>query len=80
MARASDPRRHAAFEPFYDFDPQSGATIEVFYAHRVLAESFGARAGWFWWIWQPGCLPDGPPIGPFGTSYSAYRDAVVGRR
>ncbi len=77
MARASDGRRHAAFEPIYDFHPPTGATVEVFYADRVLAGSFGARAGWFWWPFQPGCLPDEPPTGPFGTSYRAYRDALL---
>jgi hypothetical protein len=78
MARASNPTRLAAYEPFYDLDPQTGNTIEVFYAHRVLAESFGARAGWFFWSGQPGCLPEAPPVGPFATSYAAYRDAMRG--
>jgi hypothetical protein len=77
MARASNPRRLAAYEPFYEIDRQTGAITEVFYAGRVLGESFGAGAGWFFWSWQPGCLPDGPPTGPFGTSYRAYRDAMV---
>jgi hypothetical protein len=79
MARAviSDPKRRPAFEPLYDIDPRTGASIEVFYADRVLAKSFGTGgAGWCWWACQPGCLPDGPPIGPFPTSYAAYRDAV----
>ena len=75
MARAviSDPKRRTAYEPLYDIDPQTGASVEVFYADRTLAMSFGMHgAGWFWWACQPGCLPDGPPIGPFATSYSAY--------
>ena len=79
MARAviSDPKRRPAFEPLYDIDPRTGASIEVFYADRVLAASFGTRgAGWCWWTCQPGRLPDGPPTGPFATSYAAYRDAV----
>ena len=38
-----------AHEPLYDIDPQTGATIEVFYADRAL-ETFGrCGAGWFWW-------------------------------
>jgi hypothetical protein len=80
MARAiiSAPERRGAYEPLYEIDPQTGASIEVFYADRVLAESFGTRAGWFWWTCRPGCLPDGLPIGPFGTSYRAYRDALDG--
>jgi hypothetical protein len=79
MARAviSDPKRRSAFEPLYDIDPRTGASIEVFYADRVLAGSFGTRgAGWCWWACQPGCLPDAPPVGPFPTSYAAYRDAL----
>jgi len=79
MARAviSNPTRRAAYEPVYDRDPQTGATIEVFYADRALARSFGASGpGWFWWTWQRGCLPDAP-TGPFGTSYGAYRDAAL---
>ena len=81
MTRAivtSEGERHPKYEPLYDLDPQTGASIEVFFADRVLAEFFGTRGGWFWWSCQPGCLPDGPPIGPFATSYRAYRDA--GRR
>jgi hypothetical protein len=77
MARAviCDPRRRAAYEPLYDIDPRTDAAVEVFYADRVLAQSFDATgAGWFWWSCRPGALPERPPIGPFGTSYAAYRD------
>jgi hypothetical protein len=80
MARAivTSAGRRAAYEPLYDIDPQTGASIEVFYADQVLAVSFGTHgAGWFWWSCQPGCLPDGTPIGPFATNYGAYRDALV---
>jgi len=80
MARAivtAKAERCAAHEPLYDIDPRTGASVEVFYADDVLAESFGMRgAGWVWWSCQPGHLPDGPPTGPFDTSYLAYRDAV----
>ena len=80
MARAiiSDPRRRAAFEPIYDRDPHTGASVEVFFADHWLAKSFGARSGWFWWAGQCGCLPEGPPTGPFATSYTAYRDTLDG--
>ncbi len=77
MARAviSDPKRHAVYDPLYDIDPRTGATIEVFHADEVLAGSFGARGpGWFWWCCRPGCLPDCLPTGPYDTSYAAYRD------
>jgi hypothetical protein len=78
MARAIVTTRtgRPAYEPLYDIDPRTGASIEVFYADRVLAVSFGTRgAGWCWWACQRGCLPDGPPTGPFATSYAAYRHA-----
>jgi hypothetical protein len=80
MARAiitANPERRTVYEPLYDIDPDTGATIEVFYADRTLAYSFGARsAGWFHWSCQRGCLPEDLAIGPFGTSYLAYRDAL----
>jgi hypothetical protein len=75
MARA-DTRRLTRFEPIYDADPRTGASIEVFYADRALAMSFESlRAGFFHWSCKPGSLPDAP-TGPFATSYSAYRDAL----
>ena len=79
MARSSGGR-HAAFESLYAVDRQTGEVLEVWYAHRVLAESFGTSAGWFWWQSQPGCPPEMLPIGPFNSSYRDYRDAVDGRR
>lgn len=80
MARAvlSNPERRAAGEPLYIRDPRTGASVEVFYAEPVLAQSFGAHAGWFWWTCLLGGLPDVPPHGPFASSYSAYRDATGG--
>jgi hypothetical protein len=69
----SNPRQHA---PFYDIDPRTGASIEVFYADRAL-ETFGrCGAGWFWWPRRRGFSPVGLPTGPFATSYSAYRHAM----
>ena len=79
MARAivTSVERRAIGEPLYDKDPQTGASIEVFRADAVLAQSFGARGGWCWWSCLPGCLPDTPPHGPFATSYGAFRDALA---
>ena len=77
MARAviSDPKRRTAHEPLYDVDTQTGASVEIFYADRALATSFGAGgAGWYWWSCQRGSLPDDGPIGPFTSSYLAYRE------
>jgi hypothetical protein len=54
----------------------TGVSIEVFYADRSL-ESFGRRgAGWYWCQQRRGFAADGPAIGPFATSHSAYRDAL----
>lgn len=79
-AGISNPKRHTAYEPLYDIDPQTGASVEVFYADHALCTSFGRpSAGWFWWACQPTCLPDGPPIGPFPTSYAAYRNFALDR-
>ncbi len=82
MARAviSDPKRHTAYEPLHDVDRQTGTSVEVFYADRALATSFGMNgAGWFWCACEPACLPDGPPTGPLATSYAAYRNFALDR-
>jgi hypothetical protein len=63
-------------EPIHDVHPLTGINIEVFYADRTL-ETFGrGGVGWFWWSRRRGFSPDGPAIGPFATSYAAYRDAL----
>ena len=82
MARSaiSDPKRHTAYEPLYDIDPQTGASVEIFYADCALATSFGTSStGWFWWTCEPTFLPHGQPIGPFATSYAAYRNFALDR-
>ena len=64
-------------QPLFDVHPVTGASIEVFYADRTL-ETFGrARAGWFWWPRRRGFAPSRPAHGPFPTSYSAYRNALL---
>lgn len=35
----------------------------------------GIEGGWFWWTCFPGCLPDGPAIGPFRTQQEALANA-----
>jgi hypothetical protein len=75
----AEVRERRPDEPLYDRDPQSGASIEVFFADLMLARSFGTGSGWFWWACLPGYLPDIPPHGPFATSYGAYRDALLGQ-
>jgi len=72
----SKPRQHASHQPLYDIDQRTGASIEIFYADRRL-ETFGrCGAGWFWWFRRRGFAPDGPPTGPFATSYVAYRHSL----
>lgn len=41
----------------------------------AIVEEEGIRGGWFWWACVPGCLPDGPPIGPFDSYEEALADA-----
>ena len=53
-----------AHDPLYDIDPQTGASIEVFYADRAL-ETFGrCGAGWFWCSRQRGFAPEGSAYRP----------------
>jgi hypothetical protein len=74
MAPAPQRPRH---EPLYDVHPRTGASIEVFYSDPTL-ETFGrAGAGWFWWPRQQGSSPTRPPVGPFASTYSAYRHAMT---
>ena len=82
MARAiliSEKVQRPQYEPFYDIDPRTGATIEVFFADWALAKCFGTQPGWFWWSCQSGSLPHELPTGPFANSYLAYRNSVLAR-
>ncbi len=38
-------KRHIHWVPLYNIDPQTGARVEIFYADRALAASFG-------WLWR----------------------------
>jgi len=71
------PLQRARREPIHDVHPLTGVNIEVFYADRTM-ETFGRdSAGWFWWPRRRGYAANGPAIGPFPTSYSAYRNALL---
>ena len=73
------PRRRTAYEPLYDIDPQTGASVEVFYADCTLARSFGRDSGWYWWACQRGCLPGAvADLLHLPDNYLAYRDALGG--
>ncbi len=60
-----------------EIDPTTGATIEIFCADRVMAQSFGAHAAG--WYWRERGSPN-PPSGPFIVCLDAYRDAVARSR
>ncbi len=76
----SSMKQRAAHEPFYEIDPLTLISIEVFYSDRTL-ETFGRDgAGWFWWPRHCGSSPDGSATGPFSTSYAAYRHAMIRTR
>ena len=47
MARAVvfDPKRHTAYEPLYDMDPQTGARVEIFYADRTPLATSSVQGG-----------------------------------
>jgi hypothetical protein len=66
-------------EPIFDIHPVTGVDIEVFYADTALTTFGGGGAGWFWWSRRRGLTPDGPAVGPFPTSYSAYRNALLAK-
>lgn len=60
----------------FDLHPRTGLSIEVFFADRTM-ETFGrCGAGWFWQMRRRGFAPEGPPSGPFSTTYAAYRNAM----
>src|ERR1043166_7127670 len=76
MQHGSQTKRSPRDEPLYDTDRRTGASVEVFYADRVLAKSFGTRPGWFWWSCRRGSLPQDRPTGPFASKYVAYRNVA----
>jgi hypothetical protein len=47
-------------------------TVEVWHNDSPV-EDF--PVGWYWWACQPGCLPDGEPIGPYGSEVEALAEA-----
>jgi hypothetical protein len=73
----SNDRRHQEHEPFFDIHPVTGANIEVFYADASLVTFGRGGAGWFWCSRRRGFAPEGKATGPFPSSYSAYRHAMI---
>jgi hypothetical protein len=74
MTVTSDGRQK--HRPLFDVHPVTGASIEVFYADGLATFGRGG-VGWFWWRRRRGFAPDRPAVGPFPTSYSAYRAAFL---
>jgi hypothetical protein len=73
----SDHRERAAHEPLFHVHPRTGAMVEEFYADRTM-ETFGrCGAGWFWCCRRRCYSADGAAVGPFATSYAAYRNAMT---
>jgi hypothetical protein len=44
----------------------------------AMVEEQQITGGWFWCSCSPGCLPDGPAIGPFKSAEEALKDAQDG--
>ncbi len=65
--------RHRKYAPLFDTDPMTGASIEVFSADGLV------RQGWRWMVLvaAPGRFCAGKATGPFPSSYSAYRHAMI---
>jgi hypothetical protein len=41
----------------------------------AIVEEEGIEGGWFWWYCFPGCMPEGPAMGPFSSYAEALQDA-----
>ena len=41
-----------------------------------IIDEYGIIGGWFYWCCFPGCLPDGPAVGPFKSETSARAAAI----
>ena len=74
---------HSFHSELRDLNPDEPGTgsLEVFFADagelwKQDDENESANTGgWYWWACFPGCLPDGEPSGPFGSSRDALEDA-----
>lgn len=70
---------HAGEHWRYEGSEQLNSGFEVFHTddYPEARDSDGAvlDEGWYWWVCQPGCLPDSEPFGPFLTSHEAFIDA-----
>lgn len=58
--------------------------IETFFVSREMIEGLPVEdrelysgPGWYWWPCQPGCLPEGDPVGPYKSKGEAQADAEL---
>jgi hypothetical protein len=77
--RADDPHALPDVEVFHmsRADMETGTVWETSWESEDEPGSF-CDTGWYWWACFPGCIPDGPPMGPFGTEADALEDAQGG--
>jgi len=40
-----------------------------------IVEEYSVRGGWFYWFCFPGCMPEGPAMGPYKTQAAALKAA-----
>lgn len=74
----SDPSREDnpyALPDIEVFEMDGTAPLEGWHADN--GYPVGVR-GWFWWVCQPGCIPDSDFFGPFDTEAEAIADAQKG--
>jgi hypothetical protein len=73
---SSTDRRSQRYEPIFDVDAVTGVSIEVFWLTPLWKRSAGAVSVGSGTSAGAGSR-QGPAHGPFPTSYSAYRDALL---
>jgi len=66
------------YHSFHNEDGEPYGSFEVFWTDgdgEQDEDGSISGAGWYWFACFPGCLPDGEPCGPFGSSSQARSDA-----
>lgn len=67
----------AGYHQFKAEDGEPYGSLEVFWHEAYSAEDAEDwPSGWYWAAGFPGCLHDGEPCGPFGSSHRALADAM----
>lgn len=66
---SEEPSVPAGYEVFHSKEYNDGPCNEG---------DLALETGWYWWSCQPGCLPDGDPVGPFDTWSDAVNDCREG--